>query len=455
MALSHDEVVHGKGSLIGKMPGDRWQRFANLRAYYGFMWTHPGKKLLFMGCEFGQEREWNHDIGLDWHLLDDPLHDGLRRLVRDLNHLYRSTPALHRLDCDPDGFQWVDVANSEQSVVSYLRRGRGPHELAVVVCNFTPVPRENYWIGVPHGGRYRERINTDAVEYGGSGVGNAGRSPCPAAPDTRSFTRDLFAAAAARTLIFTARLIRRGLLNGGDGAHFAVLAIRSLPSSPCVDEAMPAPRKVWPGRPYPLGATWDGKGVNFALFSAHAEKVELCLFDRSGLREDARIVMPEYTDEVWHAYLPDARPDLLYGYRVYGPYDPVNGHRFNPNKLMIDPYARSLNGRLRWSDAVFGYRVGSPREDLAMDRRDNARFIPKCRVIEPAFTWGEERRPQIAVGRDDHSRTQRSRHYPAPSRRRSRAPRQFRRSRLAGDDRLSARTRGHCGGAVADPCRSR
>lgn len=174
LALSHDEVVHGKGSLISKMPGDRWQRFANLRAYYGFMWTHPGKKLLFMGCEFGQEREWNHDIGLDWHLLDDPLHDGLRRLVRDLNHLYRSTAALHRLDCDPDGFQWVDVANSEQSVVSYLRRGRGPHELAIIVCNFTPVPREDYWIGVPHGGRYWERINTDAVEYGGSGIGNAG-----------------------------------------------------------------------------------------------------------------------------------------------------------------------------------------------------------------------------------------------------------------------------------------
>jgi 1,4-alpha-glucan branching enzyme len=174
LALSHDEVVHGKGSLIGKMPGDRWQRFANLRAYYGFMWTHPGKKLLFMGNEFGQEREWNHDTGLDWQLLDDPMHDGLRRLVRDLNNLYRSTPALHRLDCDPDGFQWIDVANADQSVVSFLRRGRGPHELAVVVCNFTPVPREDYWIGVPRPGRYRERINTDAVDYGGSGVGNAG-----------------------------------------------------------------------------------------------------------------------------------------------------------------------------------------------------------------------------------------------------------------------------------------
>src|SRR5216683_95861 len=153
--------------------------------------------------------------------------------------------------------------------------------------------------------------------------------------------------------------------------------------------------KVWPGRPHPLGATWDGEGVNFALFSAHAEKVELFLFDRSGNREELRIILPEYTDEVWHAYLPDARPNLLYGYRVYGPYDPANGHRFNPNKLLIDPYARSLHGRLRWSDALFGYRVGSQRADLAFDRRDNARQIPKCRVVEPAFTWGEDRRPQI------------------------------------------------------------
>jgi 1,4-alpha-glucan branching enzyme len=174
LALSHDEVVHGKGSLVGKMPGDRWQRFANLRAYYAFMWTHPGKKLLFMGCEFAQEREWNHDIGLDWQLLEDPLHEGARRVVRDLNQVYRSTPALHRLDCDPDGFQWIDVANAAESVVSYLRRGRDPHELAVVVCNFTPVAREDYWIGVPRPGRYRERINTDAADYGGSGVGNSG-----------------------------------------------------------------------------------------------------------------------------------------------------------------------------------------------------------------------------------------------------------------------------------------
>ncbi len=174
LPLSHDEMVHGKGSLIGKMTGDRWQRFANLRAYFAYMWTHPGKKLLFMGGEFAQEREWNHDIGLDWQLLADPLNEGVRRLVRDLNFLYRDTPALHQLDCDPEGFQWIDVANAAESIVSYVRCSRNPNELGVVVCNFTPVPRENYRIGVPRPGRYRERINTDATEYGGSGVGNAG-----------------------------------------------------------------------------------------------------------------------------------------------------------------------------------------------------------------------------------------------------------------------------------------
>ncbi|HEX3861908.1 MAG TPA: glycogen debranching protein GlgX [Stellaceae bacterium] len=154
--------------------------------------------------------------------------------------------------------------------------------------------------------------------------------------------------------------------------------------------------KVWPGRPYPLGATWDGKGVNFALFSANAEKVELCLFDRTGQHEYARIVLPEYTDEVWHCYLPEARPEQLYGYRVYGPYDPAAGHRFNHNKLLLDPYARAVTGQLRWSDMVFGYRVGSPREDLAFDRRDSARLMPKCRVVESAFTWDNDRYPRTS-----------------------------------------------------------
>jgi isoamylase len=149
------------------------------------------------------------------------------------------------------------------------------------------------------------------------------------------------------------------------------------------------------GAPHPLGATWGGRGTNFALFSANAEKVELCLFDRHGRREIARFVLPEHTDDVWHGYLNDVLPGQLYGYRVHGPYNPERGHRFNPNKLLVDPYAKELRGRLVWSDAHFGYRAGSPRTDLSFDRRDNARGMPKAVVIDEAFTWGEERRPAI------------------------------------------------------------
>ena len=151
--------------------------------------------------------------------------------------------------------------------------------------------------------------------------------------------------------------------------------------------------EVWPGKSYPLGATWDGKGVNFALFSEHADFVELCLFDATGQHQVACIRLPEYTDQVWHGYLPDARPNLLYGYRVHGPYRPQDGHRFNPHKLLLDPYAKAIHGAIRWSDAHFGYRVGSPREDLSLDRRDNARGMPKCRVVDTAFTWDDDRRP--------------------------------------------------------------
>jgi isoamylase len=153
--------------------------------------------------------------------------------------------------------------------------------------------------------------------------------------------------------------------------------------------------RVWPGRPYPLGAHFDGRGVNFALFSANAERVELCLFDQRGEREFERVVLPEYTDQVWHGYLPDARPGQLYGYRVHGPYDPAHGHRFNPNKLLLDPYAKQLWGQLRWADAHFAYRVGSQREDLSFDRRDNARGMPKCRVVDTAFTWEGDRSPSV------------------------------------------------------------
>ncbi len=152
--------------------------------------------------------------------------------------------------------------------------------------------------------------------------------------------------------------------------------------------------RVWPGEPYPLGATWDGKGVNFALFSENADKVELCLFDGAGEQELKRIQLPEYTNEVWHAYLPDVRPGQLYGYRVYGPYEPQNGHRFNPHKLLIDPYTKALFGALEWNDAHFGYQVGHEQADLSFDTRDNARWMPKCRVVDTAFTWGGDRPPR-------------------------------------------------------------
>ncbi|HUF57485.1 MAG TPA: 1,4-alpha-glucan branching protein GlgB [Thermohalobaculum sp.] len=181
LPLSHDEVVHGKGSMIGKMPGDRWQKFANLRAYYGFMWTHPGKKLLFMGGEFGQEREWSHDRELDWWLLDQADHAGLRRLVRDLNTLYRGEPALHERDCDPTGFAWIEGGDAEHSVFSYERRD-GEGRSVVVVMNMTPVVRHDYQIGVPRGGAWRESLNTDAEIYGGSNIGNSGRVPAEETP---------------------------------------------------------------------------------------------------------------------------------------------------------------------------------------------------------------------------------------------------------------------------------
>ena len=173
LPLSHDEVVHGKGSLIGKMPGDEWQQFASLRLLFGYMWTHPGKKLLFMGGEFGQRREWQHEESLEWHVLQYPLHAGVQRWVRDLNQLYRNTPALHQLDFSEAGFQWVDCDDADISVISFLRRS-ATGELALVACNFTPVPRETYRIGVPRGGRWRERLTSDAADYGGSGQGNLG-----------------------------------------------------------------------------------------------------------------------------------------------------------------------------------------------------------------------------------------------------------------------------------------
>ncbi len=182
LPLSHDEVVYGKGSLLGRMPGDDWQKFANLRALYGYMFGHPGKKLLFMGGEFGQGSEWWHEESIHWHLLQYPLHQGVLKWVSDLNRFYRNEPALYERDFEMDGFEWVDFSDWEGSVISFLRKGKSANEMVLVVCNMTPVPRRNYHVGVPYPGWWRESLNSDAKEYGGSGVGNTGGAEAAPVP---------------------------------------------------------------------------------------------------------------------------------------------------------------------------------------------------------------------------------------------------------------------------------
>jgi 1,4-alpha-glucan branching enzyme len=174
LPLSHDEVVYGKGSLIGKMPGDDWQMFANLRAMFGYMWTHPGKKLLFMGGEFAQRREWTHEGELEWWVADLPGHSGVKRLIGDLNRVYRAEPAMHQIDFSHEGFEWIDADNAQMSIIAFLRKAATGAPPLLVVCNFTPLPRENFMVGVPLRGLWREIINTDARDYGGSGWGNLG-----------------------------------------------------------------------------------------------------------------------------------------------------------------------------------------------------------------------------------------------------------------------------------------
>ncbi len=193
LVLSHDEVVYGKKALLDKMPGDPWQRFASLRALFGYMYGHPGKKMHFMGGEFGQWWEWNHDSSLQWHLLQHEPHQGLHRFVRDLNRLYQAQPALYEVDFDWSGFQWIDFADAEQSVIAFIRRAKDPSQMVVCVCNFTPVPRHGYRIGVPEPGPYRELLNSDAAVYGGSNLGNFGKVqsdpiPCHGLPHSLSLT---------------------------------------------------------------------------------------------------------------------------------------------------------------------------------------------------------------------------------------------------------------------------
>ena len=191
LPISHDEVVHGKGSLIGKMPGDEWQQFANLRLMLGYMWGHVGKKLLFMGSEFGQKREWTHEESLEWHVLQFPLHDGAKRWMQDVNRFYRNTPALYQKDFSGEGFEWIDCNDTESSTLAWLRKGSSRDDVVLVVCNFTPVPRDNFRVGVPRGGQWRECLNSDARDYGGGGIGNFGMvesAPLPAHGRNHSLT---------------------------------------------------------------------------------------------------------------------------------------------------------------------------------------------------------------------------------------------------------------------------
>jgi len=175
LPLSHDEVVYGKGSLLRKMPGDGWQKFANLRLLFSYMWATPGKKLLFMGGELGQWSEWNHDGSLDWDLLAEPAHGKIARLVGSLNHLYRTEPALHQRDAEASGFEWIDGSNAAQSMLTFLRRGEREEDVVLVCMNFTPELREHHRVGVPRSGAWREVLNSDATDFGGSGQGNLGR----------------------------------------------------------------------------------------------------------------------------------------------------------------------------------------------------------------------------------------------------------------------------------------
>jgi 1,4-alpha-glucan branching enzyme len=182
LPLSHDEVVHGKGSLLGKMPGDAWQRFANLRLLFGYQWSQAGKKLLFMGDELGQPSEWDHDGSVEWHLRDDPRHSGVMRWVRDLNALHRAEPALHALDADPSGFEWIDASDADGGTLCFLRRGPSGADVAVVGLNLTPMPHERFRIGLPDGGVWHEALNSDAEVYGGSGMGNLGHVEAESSP---------------------------------------------------------------------------------------------------------------------------------------------------------------------------------------------------------------------------------------------------------------------------------
>ena len=322
LPLSHDEVVHGKRSILGRMPGDQWQRFANLRAYYGFMFGHPGKKLMFMGCEFAPGHRVEPRHSLPWHLLEQPQHAGVQRLVRDLNRLYRTTPALHQLDCDGAASNGWSPTTPTRACSPGCARAATRTRAASWSVNFTPEVRRDYRIRVPFAGQLARSAQHRRRHLWRQQRRERGRRVrrCDT-PTARSFT---------------------------------LSSRRLLPSI----SFRRSDRRITAGSPHPLGATWDGRGTNFALFSANAEKVELCLFDKPGAARSTASRCRSAPTTSGTAICRDVSPGQLYGYRVHGPYDPERGHRFNPHKLLIDPYSKRLGGTFQWTDAHFAYRVG-------------------------------------------------------------------------------------------------
>jgi 1,4-alpha-glucan branching enzyme len=367
MPLSHDEVVHGKGSLLGKMPGDDWQKFANVRLLLGYMTMLPGKKLLFMGDDIGQWREWNHDESVHWHLLQHASHQGVQRWVRDLNMAYRQEAALHQLDCEPGGFEWIDCNDADTSVVTFLRRAKSSNDMLLIACNFTPVPRQGYLIGVPRGGYWKEILNSDAAIYGGTDVGNAGgleASPVPTHGRSHSLKATLPPLA---VVVFRAppKESERALPPAGGGRPFA-----------------PAPDVTWQPA---LGAWPEPGGTHFRVWAPAAKGVDVVLED--GASAPATHALTKGEEGCFGGVVEDAVAGQLYRYLIdgRGPYpDPAS--RFQPDGVhgpseIIDP------GQFPWSDRNWR---GVPPEALIFYELHVGTFSP-----EGTFAGVMERLPVL------------------------------------------------------------
>ena len=360
-------MVYGKGSLLRKMPGDAWQQFANLRAYFGFMWAHPGKKLLFMGGELAQPTEWNHDAALPWSLLDDPRHRGVQRLVRDLNAAYRELPALHRLDASPEGFRWVVGDDRDQSVFAWLRFGGEGTAPVLVVCNFTPVPREGYRVGVPASGPWHEALNTDAESYGGTNTGNSGSvASQPVAS------------------------------HGYPQLAVAHPAAAGHPGPRAEGVGMPPSRSACS----PAGPSrWARTGTAWASISRcsppmPSASTSACSTPRAGGRSRA-CRCPSARTRCGTATCRRRGPASSTATAPSGPTSRGAGTASTRTSCCSTPTRGSSSARSSWSDALFGYRVGGGRGDLSFDRRDSAPAMPKSVVVDDSFNWGDDRPPDV------------------------------------------------------------